>query len=244
MIRKLSFPKALFLDLDDTILNDSGNVDDCWRVACTTHCTPSSGIDPAVVKQAIDKTREWFWSDPERHREGRLDLNSARRRIVETSLRDLGIDRPELASRIAQTFIAERGAGGPPFPKAVETVRWFRQRGCRLALLTNGSGPTQRDKIVHFGLMELFDLILIEGELGYGKPDRRVYARALAELDVAPAETWMVGDRLEWDVFPAQAFGIYGIWVDVSGAGLPSGIETRPDRIVRRLADLRELRSN
>jgi putative hydrolase of the HAD superfamily len=92
--------------------------------------------------------------------------------------------------------------------------------------------------------MELFDLILIEGELGYGKPDRRVYARALAELDVAPAETWMVGDRLEWDVFPAQAFGIYGIWVDVSGAGLPSGIETRPDRIVRRLADLRELRSN
>ncbi|HKY21840.1 MAG TPA: hypothetical protein VJM31_11550 [Vicinamibacterales bacterium] len=29
-----SLPRALLLDLDDTILDDSSSVDGCWREAC------------------------------------------------------------------------------------------------------------------------------------------------------------------------------------------------------------------
>jgi putative hydrolase of the HAD superfamily len=229
--------------LDDTILDDTGSVEHCWSVACGTHCSPTAGVDPVSLKEAIDRTREWYWSDPERHREGRLDLDLARRRIVEMSLRDIGIDSPELASGIAQTFIAERAASCRPLPDALDTVRWFRENGCRLALLTNGNGKAQREKITRFDLTELFDLILIEGELGFGKPDPRIYSCALQEFGIAPAETWMAGDKLEWDVIPAQKFGIYGIWINSRGVDLPSGTDVRPNRIVRSLAELREASS-
>ncbi len=66
----------------------------------------------------------------------------------------------------------------------------------------------QRSKINRFGLADLFDLILIEGEVGFGKPDPRVYERALESLGVAAGDTWMVGDNLEWDVAEPQRQGI------------------------------------
>ena len=73
-----------------------------------------------------------------------------------------------------------------PFDDAVATVQWLRAQGCRLALLTNGGSKAQRRKIDRFDLAPLFDAILIEGEVGFGKPDPRIYAQALATLD-APA---------------------------------------------------------
>jgi len=77
-------------------------------------------------------------------------------------------------------------------------------------------------KIERFGLEPIFDAILIEGELGFGKPDPRVYELALTRLGQSRAETWMVGDHLEWDVAAPQQLGIYGIWVDAQSKGRPA----------------------
>jgi putative hydrolase of the HAD superfamily len=144
-----------------------------------------------------------------------------------------------LATAIAERYRTRRAAGFAPFPDALDTVRWFRERGCRLALVTNGSGATQRGKVLGFGLAELFDSILIEGELGFGKPDSRVYTQALRELGVTAVDAWMVGDNLEWDVAAPQRLGIRGIWLDVRGTGVPDASAVRPDRIVRALSELR-----
>ena len=97
----------------------------------------------------------------------------------------------------------------------------------------------QRLKIERFALEPLFDTVLVEGELEYGKPDRRIYELALSQLQCSPADTWMVGDNLEWEVAAPQRLGIYGIWVDASGKGLPPEASIRPDRIVRSIVELR-----
>jgi putative hydrolase of the HAD superfamily len=232
-------PKAVLLDLDDTILNDSGKVGHCWREACFAFRSELAGIDPAVLLAAIDRTRDWYWADAERHRVGRLDLDIARWEIVSMSLAEIGLDNSILASKIAEMYSHQRDAGIEPFPDAIDTVRWLRDCGCRLALLTNGNAAAQRGKVSRFGLNELFDLVLIEGELGFGKPDQRIYELALRELLVAAPEAWMVGDNLEWDVAQPQKMGFFGIWVDVRGTGVPAANTVRPNRIVRTLAELR-----
>ena len=48
----------------------------------------------------------------------------------------------------------------------------------------------------------------------------------------------MVGDNLEWEVVAPQRLGIYAIWHDGYGAGLPPGCPIRPDRIIRSLPEL------
>jgi putative hydrolase of the HAD superfamily len=86
--------------------------------------------------------------------------------------------------------------------------------------------------------LPFFDTILIEGEFGAGKPDEQVYHHVLKQMKVEPAETWMVGDNLEWDVAGAQRVGILGIWLDIAGAGLPASSPVVPDRIIRSLDGL------
>ena len=235
----VKLPRAVLLDLDDTILDDSSGVVTCWREACTSYCSAVNGLDAEVVFDAIDRTREWYWSDPERHRVGRLELAWARGEVVRLALAELGVDDVELARRIGDKYHALRDEAIKPFDDAVSTVKWLRSQGCCLALLTNGGSSGQRQKIDRFNLAPLFDAILIEGEVGFGKPDPRIYTHALATLGVAASETWMIGDNLEWDVAGPQREGIAGVWIDARDRGVPAGHPVRPDRIIGRLADLR-----
>ena len=241
LIAVAQLPRAVLLDLDDTILDDTGTVSSCWLDACREHGSKMGALDPVLVYEAIERVREWYWADPERHRVGRLDLAAARREVAHIALKDVGLDDAALAQQIGETYHALRDAGLQPFEDAIDTVEWLRSSGYRLALLTNGSAGMQRKKIDRFGLAGLFDVVLIEGEVGFGKPDPRVYVRALEALDVSPGETWMVGDNLEWDVAQPQRQGIYGVWVDARGSGLPPGHPVQPDRIIRRLAELRSI---
>ena len=235
------YPRAFLLDLDDTILNDSGSVDESWRHACAGHANRLAPLDTTVVVDAIRKTSKWYWDDPDRHREGRLQLDAARREVVRLALRDLGVENPGLADCIGDAYSGRRDLAMAPLPDAIETVRWLRGSGRRLALLTNGAAAAQRRKIARFEIADLFDAILVEGEMGFGKPDERVYRRALTELGVTASDAWMVGDNLDFDVVAPQRLGMSGVWIDVRGRGLPNDCTVKPDYVVRALADLRSL---
>lgn len=230
-------PKAILLDLDDTILS-YGSPEACWKRVCGRFDGRLPGRTVEDLFTAIDESRLWYWDDPERHRRGRLDLKQARREIVAGAFRRLGIDEPTLSDEIADRYTVEREEGLQPFPGAMETLRRLRERGVKLALLTNGAADAQRFKVEKFGLAPFFDCIVVEGEFGVGKPDERVYRHALGQLGVTPKETWMVGDNLEWDVAAPQRLGIVGIWNDFAGTGLPKGSAVRPDRIIRSLKEI------
>jgi putative hydrolase of the HAD superfamily len=231
-------PRAVLFDLDDTILNDSGNVDACWERACFAFPSQLGDIHPAALLSAVNRIREWYWADPVRHRLGRLDLDPARREIVAMALNELGVGDIGLASKIADNYSRDRDEGIHLFPDALETIRWCRSSGLALALLTNGNAAMQRAKVMRFALEECFDAILIEGELGFGKPDPRVYEQALRVLEVEAGDTWMIGDNLEWDVLQPQKMGMTGIWIDARRRGMPSALETSPRLIVRSLSEL------
>ena len=235
----MSLPKAVLLDLDDTILDDSSTIDQCWRDACAAHLAEVDGLDPTELYAAVRRQGEWFWSDPERHRIGRLDLDTARAEVVRLALAQLGVAPDGLAEKIAGTYGRHREDAMEPLPDAVETVRWLRARGTKLALVTNGAGDAQQRKIARFDLAGLFDCILVEGEVGFGKPDERIYRRALQHLAVDPDDAWMVGDHLEFDVAAPQLLGLFTVWIDVHGHGVPSGRNVRPDRVISRLSELR-----
>ena len=234
-------PRAILLDLDDTILDDSSNVESAWREACEGAAKEIRGLDTDALLAAIFRIRDWFWSDPERHRIGRADLRAASRRIVQDALASLGFDAPELARAIAEAYRDFRDAAIRPIPGAIETLQHLRRRDIRLGLVTNGSSAAQRAKIERFGLAPFFDHILIEGEFGVGKPEKEVYLAAMAALGSTPAYTWMVGDNLEWEVGAPGRLGMYTVWVDRNGQGLPPSATAQPHRIVRCVAEVPSL---
>ena len=165
-------------------------------------------------------------------------MKIARQSVAIEGLRRVGIVDESLAQALALAYARHRDKRIGLLPGALDAVLRFKAAGCALALVTNGSRRTQRMKIERFGLAPIFDAILVEGELGFGKPDPRVYELALSRLGHPSSQTWMVGDHLEWDVGAPQKLGIFGVWVDGQNKGVPVDSPVRPDLTVRRIAEL------
>lgn len=231
-------PRAILFDLDDTIVADDAVYEKAWQRVFEKPVFQAYEFDIPKLRSIIKQTGEWYYSDSEHLMWARQDLRTARREVVSISLSSLGIDDPELACKLADSYGAEKEKAIFVYPGAIETIRHFKNHGILLALVTNGSSEFQRRKIERFGLTPYFDYILIEGEFGIGKPDERFFKHALDQLEVDPSEAWMVGDRLEHDIGGATSAGIYAIWVDWRGEGLPKSSDVQPDRIIHTLSEL------
>jgi putative hydrolase of the HAD superfamily len=241
--RPVTPPRAILFDLDDTILSAYSRSDAAWLSVAHELADAIAPLTPADAATAILEYAREFWADPERHRVWRQKLSESRRHIVRGTLARLARDgRPgfaaEVAVRLADRYTAYRDECMHVFPGALETLNTLRAVGIRLALVTNGAGADQWAKIERFALRPYFHHIQVEGDHGFGKPDAQAYLHAMAALEVDASETWMVGDNLEWEVAAPQRLGIYSIWHDTLGNGLPAGSSVRPDRIIGRLSEL------
>jgi len=229
--------KVVLVDLDDTILEFGRIAPRVWRDLAPAFAAPL-GVEPHALVEAVESAANAFWSDAERAARGRLDLAASRRQIVSSAFTALRLGEAERAHELADAFTRRRDERIALLPGAVDALRRARARGARLGLVTNGSAQAQRAKLARFDLARHFDAVLIEGEFGRGKPDLAVYHEVLRRLDARPDETCMIGDNLEWDIAAPQRLGIFAIWVDPDGAGVPADSKVRPDSMVRALAEV------
>ncbi|WP_186578008.1 HAD family hydrolase [Aquibacillus kalidii] len=82
----------------------------------------------------------------------------------------------------------------------------------KVGIITNGSTQRQNAKIKNTSLNSCFDIILISDEVGFSKPDNRIFELALNKLHVQPEDTLFVGDDLEKDIAGCQNANIKGVW--------------------------------
>lgn len=231
-------PKGILFDLDDTIIAYGGASKSIWKEVCIQSSSENDKLDPEQLYNTIIETSLWYWSNPERHRTGRSDLNRARRYVLELVFEKLGVDDIPLAHKIGETFQRRKEERLYLFEGARETVEYLYKNGVALAMMTNGEKEKQREKIERFDLEKFFRIILIEGEQGFGKPDQRVYKKALEGIGVNPEEAWAVGDSLEFDIEGPQKMGIFSIWNDWKEKGLPEDSRVIPDRIINSIQEL------
>jgi len=233
-----ALPRVLLIDLDDTILRYGVGGEGLWHEVVLGFGERLPVASERLLA-ALAAVRERFWADPAESRIGRQDMFAARRAILAQAFEALGLSpESELVREVADAYSSEREARVAPFPGALETLAELRRRGHRLGLLTNGGARLQRAKLARFALAERFDAVRIEGEVGVGKPAVAAFAGALAALGARGEPAAMIGDDLAADVAGARAAGLNAIWVDHAGRGASGA--SRPDRVVRALAELLE----
>jgi len=153
------------------------------------------------------------------------------------ALADCGVCDTAIAEELAMAFIKERGERHAVFSDVVPVLTTLMKTS-RLALVTNGSPDLQRAKLTGSGLTPYFDVVIVSGEIGVGKPDARPFALALDRLGVVDrARAIMVGDSHERDLVGARNAGIRGVWIDRNGTGVAEN-STAPEE---RITDLTQL---
>ncbi len=76
----------------------------------------------------------------------------------------------------------------------LETLRAMRAAGHDLACVTTGSKQNATEVLAHFGVRELFGLIVTGEDVEKQKPDPEGYCKAMEYFGVTPAETMIFED--------------------------------------------------
>lgn len=133
----------------------------------------------------------------------------------------LGIDDPEAPLVLYETFSDPENYD--LFPDSRPTIEEFRRRGLRLGVISNFEGWL-KVLLDRLEVRELFDVVAVSGDLGWEKPDPRIFKWAMEETGVDAPASVHVGDSPHFDAAPAQAIGMHGVlldrhdrWTDVEG---------------------------
>ena len=97
-------------------------------------------------------------------------------------------------------------------PDVATTLERLREAGYRLGLIANQPSDV-RNALRRDGLGAYFDTWAISDDLGLHKPDPALFVEALRVAGVEAGEAAMVGDRLDYDIRPANAAGMRTVWL-------------------------------
>jgi len=128
----------------------------------------------------------------------------------------LSHDYKHLAAEVYESWKRIRGRHFTFHSKVHVLLQTLRQH-YKIALITNGPSQAQWEKIAHLKAAELFDAIVVSGDLAYEKPQAEIFHLACRKLQVRPDKCVMVGDRFETDIIGGQSAGLAAsIWIPLN----------------------------
>jgi putative hydrolase of the HAD superfamily len=232
--------KALIFDLDDTLVVEKASAETALLQTCAA-AQERYGIDPAALHATLRQTcrRRWhrsparayavevgissweaLWAEFEGDDENLKILKGWAPEYRTSSWQEAlcchNVDDVDFALELADAFPLHRRKLHVVYDDVRPMLDELRAV-YRLGLLTNGVLDLQRRKIAGSDLEDYFHHIVVSGEVGFGKPDVRIFQTMLSSLDVAPDEAIMIGNSLVTDVQGAQAAGIRAIWLNRDG---------------------------
>ena len=231
-------PRAVFFDMDDTLLDGHAAMEASWALVCG-EAGQALSVEPTTLREAIRREAMSFWHDESKVEHWRTRLDEARALLIRNALEAEGLDTAR-ADQIPRDYAARHREHLHLFDDALETLEGLRAAGYKLALLTNGPATMQRDKVTRFDLERHFDVVVIEGEFGKGKPHPDVFRHALTVTGVEAHEAWHIGDNLYADIGGAKSVGMSAAWIHRERLQLDERALHAPDLSIAHLHELRE----
>ncbi|HEV8516072.1 MAG TPA: HAD-IA family hydrolase [Candidatus Limnocylindrales bacterium] len=206
----LARPEIVFFDLGDTLIRPEPSWAHIYLAVCRAFGLPVE-LD-ALERAMVAATRAGAWRLP-----GRFEASAeASYRIIrdfdEAVMASLGIgDLPDRFYREVGAAFG-RAASWHVFPDVVPALDALAGAGIRRAVISNW--VWEAPELLHtLELARRFERLIISARVGYQKPHRRIFERALAETGVRAESAVHVGDSYEADVEGARAAGIAAVLI-------------------------------
>ena len=124
------------------------------------------------------------------------------------------------------------------YPEVRETLQWMSER-YKLAAVSDGQSLWAWAELRKLELEHFFQSIIISGDYGFRKPDRRLYEAALEKLQVSVNEAVFVGNDVYRDISGAADLGMKTVFFH-SNQGDLRDRRREPDYIIYHFGELPE----
>ena len=213
-------PSLVLFDLDDTLFAHRNAVSAGILAFRLHHGGALGAADPTIEDARWNELEERHYH---RYLAGELDFVGQRRARAREFVEPFGIDlaADHLADEWFDRYFDHYVNAWVLHDDALACLDALGERGIRLGIITNGDAVFQGNKIAKLGITERFEHIVASGDLGFAKPDRRIFHYACELFGVEPAQSVYVGDRLETDAIGAADADLMGVWLDRNRTGTP-----------------------
>ena len=167
--------------------------------------------------EEYQKGNKVLWTE---YQNGKITARDVKNRRFDSWAAFLKVSAEELNSRFLQT-VADLCA---PIEGAVSLLHALKGKA-KLGIITNGFTELQHIRLERTGLRDFFEVLVISEEVGFAKPDRRIFDHALAMMgNPERSRVLIVGDTAESDIRGGIDSGLDTCWFNASRKDIPDGI--------------------
>ncbi len=235
--------KGIIFDINGTLIDIHTNEwhDEVYRVLSNLLSYQGIALAPNDVKYnffEIMKEQRAAGGD-DRHRE--FDVIGIFRKIIAEHSTDFTRALPrekydQLPILLAEVHRAASRFRLQPYPGVEDTIRQLHSK-YRLAVISDAQTPYALPELHAAGLSGYFDPIIISGDIGYRKPDLRLFSSALSAMNMDPSEVLHVGNDMYRDIYGAQRLKLKTVFFK-SNQGAQEREGVKPDYIIYKFPEL------
>jgi len=238
----LMIVKGIIFDINGTLTDIHTNEmhDDIYRVISNLLSYQGIFLDPATVKELYFQImKEQRAASAERHPE--FDAVGIFREMIarnstEFTQRLSPGKLEQLPLFLAETYRAVSRFRLQLYPGVENTIKQLLPN-YRLAAISDGQTAYAVPELHAVGLADSFETVTVSGDVGYRKPDKRMFESALTAMQMAPAEVLFVGNDMYRDIFGAKELGMKTVFFKSNqGTQEKKGVE--PDYIIYNFPEL------
>lgn len=209
--------KGIIFDINGTLSDIHTNEwhDNVYRVISNLLSYQGILLSPGIVKDLYFRImKAQRAASGERHPE--FDVVAVFREIVRlhatTFTHGLRQDRvDQLPLLLAEAHRAASRFQLQLYPGVADTIRRLHEK-YRLAVISDAQSAYAIAELHAVGLESFFNPIVISGDSGYRKPDRRLFHAAMTAMGLDASELLFVGNDMYRDVYGAQKAGIKAVF--------------------------------
>jgi len=228
--------RHIFFDWDNTLWDFSANSERALGVLFSSYGFDRFFRDFETFHSIYKGRNNELW---EQYALGKIKREFLETERFEYPFRSIGVSPDAAAEQISAlktTYLQLLGEQTALKDGAIEVLEYYKNKGCKLYVISNGFSAVQHIKIEHSGLKEYFTKIYLSEDIKEHKPCRAFFDYMLKSSNARKAESVVIGDNFIADIEGARNAGIAQIYYAPAYDGAP--LPFQPTRIIRSLREL------
>lgn len=227
--------RAIFFDIDDTLFSTSTFAERARLNSVEAMLAMGVRSDVPTLLRELDEVIQEFSSNYEHHYDKLLS-----RLPIEATI---GLNLPLVVAAGVVAYHETKFRELSAYDDVTEVLGRLARTDLICGIITSGITLKQMEKLIRLKVHRYIDhaAIFVSDQVGIGKPNPKLYMRAIERTGVAPHEALYVGDHPVNDMDAAKQAGMLTAWNRREGKYLDLKGVTAPDYVIHNFWDLLDI---